>query len=142
MSEKILLVDDEEDFLEVMSERLTSRGMIVATSNSAEEAYQRVDKELFDAVILDLKMPGADGLEILKRIKERRPELQVILLTGHATVEAGVEAIKLGAMDFIEKPADLEALGEKIRKAKQNKMLIVEKMNEEKILEMLRRFGV
>jgi DNA-binding NtrC family response regulator len=87
-------------------------------------------------------MPGIDGMEALKRAKKLRPELQVILLTGHASIEKGVEAIKLGAMDFVEKPADLEALSEKIKRARQNKMLIVEKMNQEKIVEMLRRFGV
>jgi DNA-binding NtrC family response regulator len=142
MTEHILLVDDEQEFLDVMKERLTARGMQVSTEASAEKALSRIESELFDALILDLKMPGVDGLEALKRAKKARPELQVILLTGHATVEKGVEAIKLGAMDFVEKPADLDALSEKIKRAKQNKMLIVEKMNQEKIVEMLRKFGV
>jgi len=142
MAEKIMLVDDETEFLEVMSERLTSRGIDVATSTSAEKAIERLGKEQFDAVILNLQMPGMDGLEALKHMKEKRPELQVILLTGHATVEKGVEAIKLGAMDLIEKPADLEALKEKIKKAKEKKMLIVEKENQEKIMDALKRYGV
>jgi len=142
MAEHVLLVDDEEDFLDIMKERLSARGMEVSTETSAEKALKRIESELFDALILDLKMPGIDGMEALKRAKKLRPELQVILLTGHASVEKGVEAIKLGAMDFVEKPADLEALSEKIKRARQNKMLIVEKMNQEKIVEMLRRFGV
>ncbi len=142
MAEHVLLVDDEEDFLDIMKERLSARGMEVSTETSAERALKRIESELFDALILDLKMPGIDGMEALKRAKKLRPELQVILLTGHASVEKGVEAIKLGAMDFVEKPADLEALSEKIKRARQNKMLIVEKMNQEKIVEMLRRFGV
>lgn len=142
MAEHVLIVDDEKDFLDVMKERLSNRGMEVSTETSAEKALERIESELFDALILDLKMPGIDGLEALKRAKKLRPELQVILLTGHASVEKGVEAIKLGAMDFIEKPADLEALSDKIKRARQNKMLIVEKMNQEKIVEMLRRFGV
>jgi DNA-binding NtrC family response regulator len=142
MGERILLVDDETDFLDVMSERLAARGIDVATSASAEDAIERIGNELFDAVILDLQMPGMDGLEALKQMKKRRPELQVILLTGHATVEKGVEAIKLGAMDLVEKPADLESLREKIKKAKQKKMLIVEKANEEKIMDALKRYGV
>lgn len=142
MGDRIMLVDDETEFLEVMSERLTSRGIDVATSTSAEEAIGRLGKETFDAVILDLQMPGMDGLEALKHMKEKRPELQVILLTGHATVEKGVEAIKLGAMDLIEKPADLESLKEKIKKAKEKKMLIVEKENQEKIIDALKRYGV
>ena len=142
MAEHVLLVDDEQDFLDIMKERLSSRGMEVSTEISPEKALKRIESELFDALILDLKMPGIDGLEALKRAKKLRPELQVILLTGHASIEKGVEAIKLGAMDFVEKPADLEALSEKIKRARQNKMLIVEKMNQEKIVEMLRRFGV
>jgi len=142
MAEHVLLVDDEEDFLDIMKERLSARGMEVSTETSAEKALKRIESELFDALILDLKMPGIDGLEALKRAKKLRPELQVILLTGHASIEKGVEAIKLGAMDFVEKPADLEALSDKIKRARQNKMLIVEKMNQEKIVEMLRRFGV
>lgn len=142
MGEHVLLVDDEQEFLDVLKERLSARGMEVSTETSAREALKRIESELFDALILDLQMPGIDGLEALKRAKKARPELQVILLTGHATVEKGVEAIKLGAMDFIEKPADLAALSEKIKRAKQNKMLIVEKMSQEKVMEMLRRFGV
>ena len=142
MGDRIMLVDDETEFLEVMSERLTARGIDVATSTSAEEAIGRLGKETFDAVILDLQMPGMDGLEALKHMKEKRPELQVILLTGHATVEKGVEAIKLGAMDLIEKPADLESLKEKIKKAKEKKMLIVEKENQNKIIDALKRYGV
>ena len=142
MAEHVLLVDDEQEFLDVMKERLETRGMKVSTEVSAEDALKRIESELFDALILDLKMPGIDGLEALKRAKTARPELQVILLTGHASVEKGVEAIKLGAMDFVEKPADLNALSEKIKRARQTKMLIVEKMNQEKIVEMLRRFGM
>jgi len=142
MAEHVLLVDDEQEFLDVMKERLSARGMQVSTETSPEDALKRIESELFDALILDLQMPGIDGLEALKRAKKARPELQVILLTGHATVEKGVEAIKLGAMDFVEKPADLGALSDKIKRAKQNKMLIVEKMNQEKIVEMLRKFGV
>jgi len=142
MAERVLLVDDEKDFLDVMQERLSARGMDVSIETSPEKALERIASEMFDALILDLQMPGIDGMAALKSAKKMRPELQVILLTGHASLEKGVEAIKLGAMDFIEKPADLEALSDKIKRAKQNKMLIVEKMNQEKIMDMLRRFGV
>jgi DNA-binding NtrC family response regulator len=141
MTEKVLLVDDEMEFLELMEERLTARGIEVATSSSAEEALKKIETDLFDAVILDLQMPGIDGLEALKQIKERRPEIQVILLTGHATVEKGVEAIKLGAMDFVEKPANLEALEEKISKAHKQKMLIVEKDSQQRVIEALKKYG-
>ena len=132
MKTKVLIVDDEVDFLEVMGERLAVRGMVVETSSSAAEALKKVDAEPFDAVILDLKMPGMDGLEALNLIKAKRPDCQVILLTGHATVEKGVAAIKGGAMDFIEKPADLEAIADKIKRAKEKRMLIVEKASQER----------
>lgn len=141
MSEKVLLVDDEIDFLDTLSERMRNRGMEVATSSSGVEALKKVDKEAYDVIILDLMMPGVDGLEALKILKAKRPELQVILLTGHATVEKGIEAMKLGAMDFLEKPADLGQLTEKIKKAQAKKMLIVEKQNEEKIKKILKEKG-
>lgn len=142
MSEKVLLVDDDEEFLAVMSERLESRGVDVSTSNSAADALEKIERDLFDVVILDLQMPGVDGIETLKRIKERRQELQVILLTGHGTVEKAVESIKIGAADFLEKPADFDALSEKIKNAKKRKMLVMDKMNRDRMMEMLRRFGI
>jgi len=106
MTEKVLLVDDEEDFLDVLAERIRTRGMDVETSTSAAEALAKADETSYDAIVLDLMMPGVDGLEALKALKERRPELQVILLTGHASVQKGIEAMKLGATDFLEKPAE------------------------------------
>ena len=86
-------------------------------------------------------MPGMDGFQTLTSIKERRPESQIILLTGYATIEKGIEAMKLGATDFVEKPADLEKLTEKIKAAKTKKMLIVEKQTEENIKKLIQRFG-
>ena len=141
MTEKVLLVDDEEDFLEVLSERMKSRGIEVSTANSATEAIRIAEKESFDAIIVDLMMPEMDGLEALKLIKEKKPESQVILLTGHATVDKGIEAMKLGAMDFLEKPADLSQLTEKIQKAHAKKMIIVEKRIEEKVKKVMRSMG-
>jgi DNA-binding NtrC family response regulator len=137
MSEKILLVDDEKDFLEVMSERIEARGMDVTTADSAEKALKSVESGGFDAIILDLKMPGMDGLQTLKAIKQKNPDLQVILLTGHATVEKGIEAMKLGAMDFLEKPADLDKLTEIIKKAQARKMVIIERRMEEKMKQII-----
>ena len=141
MSEKVLIVDDEEDFLEVMAERMKSRGMEVSTSTSAEEALVLIEKESFDAVILDFMMPGMDGIETSKAIKAAKPELQIILLTGHATVQKGVEAMKLGAMDVMEKPADLEILTEKIKIAKSEKTLIVEKKQDANIKSIIKKYG-
>jgi DNA-binding NtrC family response regulator len=137
MADKILLVDDESEFLEVMSERLAARGMQVSTADSAEAALQMVEKESFDAIILDLQMPAMDGIQTLKAIKAKKPELQIILLTGHATVSKGIEAMKLGATDFLEKPADLTALTEKIHQAKAQRMVIVEKQIEDKLKKII-----
>jgi DNA-binding NtrC family response regulator len=141
MSEKVLLVDDEKDFLDIMSERMEARGMTVKTADSADQALKMLENESFDAIVMDFKMPGMDGIQALKNIKTRKPELQIILLTGYATVEKTVEAMKIGATDLLEKPADLEALTAKIKQAKAEKMLLVEKQTEEKIKDILKRFG-
>ncbi len=137
MAEKVLIVDDEKEFLDTLSERMRVRGMDVSSSSSAAEALTRVDEEFYDAVVLDLQMPGMDGIEALRRMKEKRPDIQVILLTGHATVQKGIEAMKLGALDFIEKPTNIEILTEKIKKAQAKKMILVEKKNEESIKDIL-----
>lgn len=141
MSEKVLLVDDEKEFLEIMSERMAARGMEVTTAPSATEALSILEKQSFDAIVMDFQMPEMDGMEALKAIKDKKPELQIILLTGYATVEKTVEAMKIGATDFLEKPADIEALSEKIKKAKAEKMLLVEKQAEDKIKDILQRYG-
>ncbi len=141
MSEKVLLVDDEKDFLDIMSERMQARGMTVKTADSADKALAMLENESFDAIVMDFKMPGMDGIQALKNIKTQKPELQIILLTGYATVEKTVEAMKIGATDLLEKPADLEALAAKIKQAKAEKMLLVEKQTEEKIKDILQRFG-
>lgn len=141
MSEKVLLVDDEKEFLEIMSQRMSAMGMHVTTAESAVEALTILGKQSFDAIVMDFQMPEMDGLEALKNIKNKSPELQIILLTGYATVEKTVEAMKIGAADFLEKPADLDALSKKIKQAKAEKMLIVEKQTEEKIKDILQRYG-
>ncbi len=141
MSEKVLLVDDEKDFLDIMSERMQARGMTVKTADSADKAMAMLENESFDAIVMDFKMPGMDGIQALKNIKNQKPELQIILLTGYATVEKTVEAMKIGATDLLEKPADLEALAAKIKQAKTEKMLLVEKQTEDKIKDILQRIG-
>jgi DNA-binding NtrC family response regulator len=141
MKERVLLVDDEKDFLEVMSERMRTRDMEVTTASSAMDAIKLIESKTYDAIILDLMMPEMDGLEALKVMKEKNPDIQVILLTGHATVEKGIEAMKLGAMDLVQKPADLKALTEKIVKAQAHKMIIVEKKAEEKVQKIIAAKG-
>jgi DNA-binding NtrC family response regulator len=141
MKEKVLLVDDEKEFIETLAERMQNRGMDVSSTTSAVEALKMAEEESFDAIILDLKMPEMDGIEVLAALKERHPELQVILLTGHATVQKGIEAMKLGAMDFLEKPFDIKVLSEKIKKAHTQKMIIVEKRTQEKIKQIIQEKG-
>ncbi len=141
MTEKVLLVDDEEEFLEIMAERMRARDIDVTTTTSAQEAIKMIDNNMYDAVVMDFMMPEINGLEALKTIREKNPETQIILLTGYATIDKGVEAIKAGAYDFIEKPADLDELSEKIKQAHHKKTVIVDKRDKEMVLNMLRKFG-
>ena len=135
---KVLLVDDEEQFLDALSQRLETRGLKVQAVTSGEDAIKKVADHNFDAIIVDLAMPGIDGIETLKRIKEIRPDLEIIMLTGHATVKSGIEAMKLGADDFLEKPVDLNVLMEKIGEAKNKRMLVVEKGRQEELKKILK----
>lgn len=137
MAEKILLVDDEKEFVETLAERMRTRGMEVTTATSAKEALAKSEAETFDAIVLDLQMPEMDGLEALKRFKEKNPASQVILLTGHATVEKGVQAMKLGALDLLEKPTDIETLSAKIKDASARKMVLVTEETEKKIRDIM-----
>ncbi len=139
MKTNILLVDDEEKFLDVLSQRLQAHGINVDTASSGEEALIKVKNKNFDAVILDLIMPGIGGIDTLKYIKEQNPELQVIMLTGRATVGKTVEAMKEGALDFLEKPADINKLIDKIKEARNKKILLVVKDIGEKIKGGVRR---
>lgn len=136
--EKVLIVDDEVEFTEVLSKRMEARQVGVDTAASGTEALAKAKDKSYDAIILDLSMPGMDGIETLKHLLEDNPDLQVILLTGYATLEKGVEAIKLGAMDFLEKPARFQSLMEKIDEAKSKKMVLVEKRMEEQIKGILK----
>jgi len=137
MSDKVLIVDDEVDFLNLMSDRLKTRDMDVSTATCAKDALRMIEAESFDAVVLDLMMPEMDGIETLKIMKQKNPDIQIILLTGHATVEKGIEAMKLGAMDLIEKPAELSTIIDRIKHAKAEKIILVEKKNEQRIRDLL-----
>jgi DNA-binding NtrC family response regulator len=141
LTTKVLLVDDEKEFLDLLGERMIARGMKVNTTTSAADAIKITEDQTFDAIVLDLMMPEMDGIEVLKTLKAKHPELQVILLTGHGSIEKGVEAMRQGAMDFMEKPADLAVLAEKIRKAKARKMILVERKLEEDVRAILIRKG-
>jgi DNA-binding NtrC family response regulator len=134
MSEKVLLVDDEEDFLDAVAERMRARGIEVSTTTSARDALEMIEEKSYDAIVMDLMMPELEGTEALKAIKNRNGELQVILLTGYVTPEQVHQAMKFGAMDIIEKPPDLDVLIEKIKKAHEKKEgILAEKQAEEEI---------
>ncbi len=124
---KVLLVDDEKDFLEIMATRMKARGLEITTAESVAQTLSIIEKEHFDAIVMDFQMPGMDGMEALKSIKAKSPEFHIILLTGYATVEKIVEAMKAGASDLLEKPADIEVLTAKIKKAKADKSQPIEK---------------
>jgi DNA-binding NtrC family response regulator len=141
MAEKVLVVDDEQEFLDTLAERMRDRGMDVSTTTSATDALKKAEEESYDAIVLDLMMPEMDGLEVLKALKKKKPELQIVLLTGHATLAKGIEAMKLGAIDFIEKPADLKVLIEKIKEAKAQKIVLVEKQIQEKMKDIIQGKG-
>jgi len=137
----VLIVDDEQEFRETISQRLQNRGFNVNTAANGKEALDSLEGYIYDAIVLDMLMPEMDGIETLKRIRQTHPEMQIILLTGHATVQKGVEAVKLGAMDFLEKPADIETLTAKIQEAKAKRLLLVEKQREEAVRETLVKYG-
>jgi len=134
-------VDDEKDFTATLAERLETRGLQVDVSSNGAEAIEKVHDKTYDALVLDLAMPGMDGLETMKRLLADNPDLQVILLTGRATVQKGVEAMSSGAMQFLEKPADINLLLEQIEKARANRVLLAEKRVEETITDILRTKG-
>jgi DNA-binding NtrC family response regulator len=137
----VLLVDDEEDFTATLAERMEERGLQVDVSSNGPDAIRQVEDKSYDAVVLDLAMPGMNGIETLKRLLAKKPDLQVILLTGRATVRDGVEAMASGAVEFLEKPADLDTLMKHIEKASVNRVLLTEKRVQKTITEILRKKG-
>ena len=128
---KVLLVDDEEHFRERLSLQLSVRGYTVFNAGDGLCAIEIVEKENPDVVVLDHKMPGMDGMQTFKEIRKLRPLAEVIMLTGHATANTALEAMKLGAFDYIMKPVDLEELILKLEDAGK-KRAIREKYLQEK----------
>ncbi len=130
---KVLLVDDEEEFLRTLSQRLEMRGLKVTGATRGEVAVDLADKQNFDAIVIDLAMPGMDGLETLKKIKESHPDAEIIMLSGQGSIKTSIEAMKLGAEDFLEKPVDMKELLSKIDEMKNKRILILEKQSMEEI---------
>ncbi len=119
----ILLVDDEEIFRRVLARELEARGHAVATAGTAEEALERIRTESYEVVLLDMKLPGMDGLAGLEALRELSPLTQVIVLTGHGALETGIRAMKLGAYDYLTKPCPLDELEAVLQKAKEKRAL-------------------
>ena len=106
-----LFVDDEKPFVETIAERLRQRGFTVACAFSGTEALNQLEKCLtIDVVVLDVQMPEIDGIHILEKIKTKHPLVEVIMLTGYATIASAIEALKFGAFDYLTKPCDLNTL--------------------------------
>jgi len=114
---RVLLVDDEEDLSLVLAERLEMKGFIARGAVSSEEALNLIENEEYDIMIIDIKMPGIGGLDLMQRVKQIRPKTQIILFTGHGTEKEGAAAINDGAFDYLIKPIKIDDLIDKINKA-------------------------
>lgn len=125
----VLLVDDEEEFLETLVKRMKKRNVNATGVKSGEEALELLDQHPMDVVVLDVRMPGMDGIEALKEIKRRHPLIEVIMLTGHASVEVAVQGMELGAFDYLMKPIDIDELLYKVEDAHKNKLIQEEKLD-------------
>ncbi|MFO7652921.1 MAG: response regulator [Candidatus Krumholzibacteriia bacterium] len=118
---RILLVDDEEVFVQNMQRLLTNRGYTVTTASSGEDALDRLSERAYDVVVLDLRMPGQGGLSTLKAIKRRFPLVEVLILTGHGAIDSALEAMRAGAYDYITKPCEVDDLTRKLENAREHK---------------------
>lgn len=114
---KVLIVDDEERFRVTLGKLLTVKGLEVDTLGSAKEALERLKEKLYDVILLDVKMPEMDGVQALAEIKKLSPGIEVIILTGHASVDAAMEIMKLGGYDYLLKPCPIDELMAKIETA-------------------------
>jgi DNA-binding NtrC family response regulator len=114
---KVLLVDDEVKFLQSVSKRLELKDFDVTAASRGEDAIASAEKGLFDVAIVDFQMPGMDGTQVLKTLKERHKYLEIIMLTGHGTIDSAVECTRLGAFSYLEKPYDFEKLVKVIQEA-------------------------
>ena len=143
MKPLVLLVDDEVPFVETMTKRLKKRDLVVNVAFSGQEALDILDKHRnTDVVILDVKMPGMDGIETLEKMKKSYPLTEVVMLTGHATVESAIEGMKKGAYDYLMKPCDIDQLMQKVEEATQKKRIHEDKIREAKVKEAMSDHGL
>jgi DNA-binding response OmpR family regulator len=123
-----MLVDDEERFLQTTRKMIAKKGYDALTATSGAECLKKLEDELVHVVILDVKMPGMDGVETLKHIKQRFPLVEIIMLTGHATAESAVEGLKLGATDYLTKPTSIDELIAKAEEAYNKRVVLEQKI--------------
>ena len=133
---KLLMVDDEIKFLESISKRLVLKNFDVTTASNGKEAIASAEKGLFDVAVVDFQMPGMDGTQVLKALKDKHKYLEIIMLTGHATVDSAVECTKLGAFKYLEKPYAFEKLVEAITEAYQARLKKKFEHNQKRIEEI------
>ncbi len=119
----LLLVDDEPDFKEVMLKHLSRMGIHLSVSECCLDALGTLETNAIDVVIMDMNMPGMDGIQCLRKIKERWSQIEVIILTGHASVKSGIEGMQSGAFDYCIKPIDVRELLEKVELAAQKALI-------------------
>ena len=135
---KLLLVDDEIKFLKSIAERLALKKFDVITASNGEEALASAEKGLFDVAVVDFQMPGMDGAQVLKALKDKHKYLEIIMLTGHATVDSAVECTKLGAFKYLEKPYAFEKLIETITEAYEARLKKKFEQNQKRMEEIQR----
>lgn len=139
--DRVMLVDDEVEFVETLAERMRARGLDVTTAHDGICALEIAEAEKFHAIVLDLAMPGMDGIETLKRLRATDPDCQIILLTGQGSVPSAVEATHLGAMDYLEKPTQIDVLLDRIREARARRLAADNHRAVESIADILARRG-
>ena len=126
---QVMLVDDEVEFLNTLTKRLRKRGVDIKGVESGEKALEALKEGHYDVIILDVRMPGMDGIEVLRKIKDGYPLTEVIMLTGHANVEVAVQGMELGAFDYLMKPMDIDELLYKVEDAFKKKQIQEDKLN-------------
>jgi DNA-binding NtrC family response regulator len=130
---QVLVVDDEEEFRDMTIKRLSKRDILAEGAESGEQALERIKRNDIDVVLLDVKMPGMGGVEALRQIKQAQPLIEVVMLTGHASVESGIDGMKLGAFDYLMKPMEFESLLEKLTEAYERKRIQQDKIERAQI---------
>ncbi len=134
---RLLIVDDEAQFLNAIARRLEMRGFVVCKATSGPEALEAARREKFDLALLDLKMPGMNGQQVLEELRREHAFLEVVILTGHGSLDSAVECTKLGAYGYLPKPYELEHLIKVLREAYEERMRKKFQMNEEKMREIM-----